>query len=224
MEWFFYPSQNMFSDTFEPEKCYHIFNHAVHNNLLFIQDTNYHYFLQQLMKHTQFVCDLYAYCLMPNHFHLLARIKNQESLIEYFHTKNQAKDPQYNPDNFDKTTFDTHKFVMQQFQNFCNGYAQAFNRFANRKGVLFMDNLKRKVVKNEVYFTKLIHYIHYNPVHHGFCKDLNGWRFTSYHSFLDNRTTPLAREYVLNWFGSVQEYSRFHQSKPDSRLTNLMEL
>jgi putative transposase len=101
---------------------------------------------------------------------------------------------------------------------------QAFNKMFDRKGALFLDYIKRKVVKNEAYFTKLIHYIHYNPVHHGFCKDLNDWVFTSYHSFLDNRVTPLEREYVLKWFGDKEKYTQFHQFKPDPKLINLMEL
>jgi REP element-mobilizing transposase RayT len=171
-----------YKDQFELERCYHVLNHAIHNNNLFIKNTNYEYFLQQLSKHTNPVCQLYAYCLMPNHFHLLLRIRDENTIIAYYHQRQLAKNKNYNPSAFDISTFDFHGFVMHQFQNFCNGYAQAFNKMFDRKGVLFMDNLKRKIVKNEDYFTKLIHYIHYNPVHHGFCRDLNDWVFTSYHS------------------------------------------
>lgn len=211
-------------DSFEPNRCYHVFNHAVHNNNLFVKDTNYHYFLQQLTKHPHPVCQLYSYCLMPNHLHLLIRIKDEEAIIEYYQQRKLSKNPDYNHSDFDKETFDYHDFVMQQFQNFCNGYAQAFNRMFDRKGALFLDFIKRKKVKNENYFTKLVHYIHYNPVHHGFCKDLNDWSYSSYHTFLDNRITPLAREYVLQWFGSREDYVNFHQPKPDIKLFNLMEL
>jgi REP element-mobilizing transposase RayT len=171
-----------YKDQFELERCYHVLNHAIHNNNLFIKNTNYEYFLQQLSKHTNPVCQLYAYCLMPNHFHLLLRIRDENTIIAYYHQRQLAKNKNYNPSAFDISTFDFHGFVMHQFQNFCNGYAQAFNKMFDRKGVLFMDNLKRKIVKNEDYFTKLIHYIHYNPFHHVFCRDLNDWVFTSYHS------------------------------------------
>lgn len=211
-------------DNFEPNRCYHVFNHAVHNNNLFVKDINYQYFLQQLIKHTHSVCQLYAYCLMPNHFHLLIRIKDEDAIIKHYHQRKLIKNPEYKPLEINQKEFDYHDFVMQQFQNFCNGYAQAFNRMFERKGALFLDFIKRKQVKNEKYFTKLIHYIHYNPVHHGFCKDLNSWQYTSFHSFLDNRVTKLEREYVLEWFGGEKEYIEFHKLTPDPRLVNLMEL
>ncbi len=214
----------LYRDQFEPERCYHVFNHAVHNNNLFLKDTNYAYFLQQLIKHTSPVCQLYAYCFMPNHFHLLLRIRDENTIVAYYHQRKLAKDKNHQQLDFDVSKFDFHDFVMQQFQNFCNGYAQAFNKMFDRKGALFLDYLKRKAVKDEGYFTKLIHYIHYNPVHHGFCKDLNDWLYTSYHLFLDNRVTPLEREYVLKWFGDKENYKRFHQFKPDPKLTNVMEL
>jgi putative transposase len=211
-------------DSFEPNRCYHVFNHAVHNNNLFVKDTNYQYFLQQLIKHTNPVCQLYAYCLMPNHFHLLIRIKDEDSIVQYYHQRKLSKNPEYKPLEIDLKEFDYHDFVMQQFQNFCNGYVQAFNRMFERKGALFLDFIKRRQVKNEKYFTKLIHYIHYNPIHHGFCKDLHSWQYTSFHLFLDNRVTKLEREYVLEWFGGQKEYTEFHKLTPDPRLVNLMEL
>ena len=214
----------LYRDQFELERCYHVFNHAVHNNNLFLKDTNYEYFLQQLIKHTSPVCQLYAYCFMPNHFHLLLLIKDESAIVAYYHQRKLAKDKKYQQLDFDVSKFDFHDFVMQQFQNFCNGYAQAFNKMFDRKGALFLDYIKRKVVKDEEYFTKLIHYIHYNPVHHGFCKDLNDWIYTSYHSFLDNRATPLEREYVIEWFGNSEKYKQFHQFKPDPKLVRVMEL
>ncbi|RDB06715.1 hypothetical protein DVG78_08250 [Runella aurantiaca] len=94
----------------------------------------------------------------------------------------------------------------------------------DRKGALFLDFIKRKQVKNENYFTKLVHYIHYNPVHHGFCKDINNWQYTSFHLILDNRATKLERTYVLKWFDGESEFVKFHKSSPDPRLVNLMKL
>lgn len=161
---------------------------------------------------------------MPNHFHLLIRIKDEDAIVQYYHQRKLNKNPEYKPLEIDLKEFDYHDFVMQQFQNFCNGYAQAFNRMFERKGALFLDFIKRRQVKNEKYFTKLIHYIHYNPIHHGFCKDLHSWQYTSFHLFLDNRVAKLEREYVLEWFGGQKEYTEFHKLTPDPRLVNLMEL
>ena len=38
---------------------------------IFVADKNYHYFLKQWNKYLQPYADVLAYCLMPNHFHLM---------------------------------------------------------------------------------------------------------------------------------------------------------
>lgn len=59
----------------ETEKFYHIYNHANGNENLFIEEENYHFFLQQWDKYISPIADTYAYCLIPNHIHFLIRIK-----------------------------------------------------------------------------------------------------------------------------------------------------
>ena len=39
--------------------------------------------LQQYYKHINGIADTYAYCLMPNHFHLLVRIKTKEAVTAH---------------------------------------------------------------------------------------------------------------------------------------------
>ena len=50
---------------------YHIYNRAIDNNLLFYQDRNYTYFLWKLSEYISDFIDLYYFCILPNHFHLL---------------------------------------------------------------------------------------------------------------------------------------------------------
>jgi hypothetical protein len=107
---------------------------------------------------------------------------------------------------------------MQQFKNFLNGYTKAFNNMHERQGYLFRQNLKRKAVLSETYFTALIQYIHYNPVHHGFVKQVHEWPHSSYHSLLSSRNTLLARDQVLEWFGGKEAFAAFSQTTPDGTL------
>jgi hypothetical protein len=73
-------------------------------------------------------------------------------------------------------------------------------------------------VNNDAYFTQLIHYIHYNPVHHGFVESLDDWTYSSYHSLLSEKKTNINREDVIKWFGDKQEFKKLHSQKPESRL------
>ena len=65
----------------EADKIYHIFNHAVGNENLFRKEDNFIYFLKKYHEHISPVADTFAYCLMPNHFHILLRMKNQQDNI-----------------------------------------------------------------------------------------------------------------------------------------------
>lgn len=63
-----------------PETIYHIYNHANGKENLFINSDNYHFFLQRYSYFIEPIAETYAYCLMPNHLHLMVGIKNETEL------------------------------------------------------------------------------------------------------------------------------------------------
>ncbi len=207
---------NKFSDNFQPDTYYHVYNHAIGHENLFRNEGNYQYFLKKYAEYLYPVCQTYAYCLMPNHFHLLIKIRNKEEIITFYIEKEKRKGKEFEDNNALLETLDFHKLVMLQFQHFLNGYAQAINKQFNRKGGLFLNHLKRIIVATDSYFTSFVHYIHFNPVHHGFCKDLRDWQHSSYNAFLLDKATRLERDEILNWFGNQEQYLRFHQQPLDT--------
>lgn len=70
-----------------PDYYYHLFNRAVGNEKLFQTDENYRYFLTKMKQHILPVADLFAYSLLPNHFHLLIRIKPVDNLLSFLELK-----------------------------------------------------------------------------------------------------------------------------------------
>ena len=72
------------------EGClYHIFNRGNNSEKIFFEEENYRYFLKLLKKYIVPVADIYAYCLLRNHFHFLVRIKkkrNRFSEIKIFYS------------------------------------------------------------------------------------------------------------------------------------------
>jgi putative transposase len=200
---------NSFTDTFQPNGYYHVYNHAIGHENLFRQEDNYQYFLKKYAQYLGEVCDTFAYCLMPNHFHLFIRIKNADTLLAFYQKDQQLKKRDV-PIQINPTTFGYHELVMLQFKHFLNGYTQAINKRFNRKGGLFLNFLKRKSVETNDYFTALIHYIHLNPVNHGFCRTPLDWTHSSYFAYLSEKTTRLPREETLAWFGDRKGYIEFH--------------
>ena len=67
-----------------PDHTYHLFSRAVGSEKLFLNDDNYLFFLQKLKQHTSGVCRIYCYTLLPNHFHLLVLINEEETITPHF--------------------------------------------------------------------------------------------------------------------------------------------
>jgi len=178
---------------FEPETYYHIVNHAVGSENLFRTEENYQYFLGKYANYLPPVCSTIAYCLMPNHVHFLIKT-HSEKILE--------KHPKY------KLNF--HKLIMQQLSNLLNAYAKAYNKKYERKGALWIDYTKRFKIDSESYLTSAINYIHQNPVKHKFVDAPEGWHYSSFNSILSNKPTLLAREQIIDWFGSKESYLDFH--------------
>ena len=182
----------------QPEKLYHIYNHANGSENLFRETENYLYFLRQWGKYISPITETLAYCLMPNHFHCLVLIKKQEEIEATFGKF----------ETFQKLEY----LLSKQFANFFSSYTQAYNKKYNRKGSLFAPNFRKKEITSNDYITKVIAYIHTNPIHHRFTQDLRKWSFTSYSSILSTNSTKLARTMVLDWFGGKKPFEDFHQA------------
>lgn len=62
--------------TFEPGCYYHLYNRGNNRQKIFFDRENYLYFLRLVRRYlTDRELDVLAYCLMPNHYHLLVQCK-----------------------------------------------------------------------------------------------------------------------------------------------------
>jgi len=190
-----------------PDKFYHFFSRAVGSEKLFKEEENYRYFLEKMNEHLTSVCEIWAYCLIPNHFHLLVRIKPEIDIWLAFESKKKLKE--FHQDLVSN-------FVLEQFSNFLNSYTKSINKRYKRKGGLFMNYLRRVEIAKDSQLTSALFYVHKNPVHHGLVKQIGSWKWSSYLSFLSDRPTKLERKYVLDWFGGKEGFLKFH-SQPIER-------
>jgi len=63
---------------FRADQYYHVYNRGNNFQLIFFARENYLYFLRLLRKYLLTEADMVAYCLMPNHYHLLLFLKKDE--------------------------------------------------------------------------------------------------------------------------------------------------
>jgi putative transposase len=209
----------------EFDKYYHIYNRANGWEKIFLHQDNYRFFLEKYEFHLSAFVDTYCYCLMPNHFHLLIKVKEEKEVLASaanlrgLHRKAKDKKPDLRP--FPKLYNDSkltpsktlEKVVSKQFSNFFSSYTQAFNKVYGRKGSLFMKNFKRKPITDEHYFRKLVHYIHNNPVKDNLCTRPEEWQYSSYNHILKPTAfnSFVSRNNLLDWFDDISEFIAFHK-------------
>ena len=102
------------------------------------------------------------------------------------------------------------EFVTERFANLLNSYAKSYNKMYNRKGALFIDYLRRKQIESDEQFWATVYYVHNNPVHHGYCTDLSKWKWSSYPVMRSNDPTWLLRPEMLEEFGGLNGFEKFH--------------
>ncbi len=183
-------------------KYYHIYNRGNNGENLFLTAPNYYYFLSLYDKYISSVAETYAWCLMPNHFHLLVRIKDEFD-IDFIKSEKEPKTAPKKPK------------PENQFGHLFNAYAKAFNKQNNRHGSLFEHPFRRIEVTNETYLKRLVYYIHSNPVKHSFTDSMIDYPWSSYLTIISVKPTKINRDSVLGWFDSQSNFITFHKEQQD---------
>ncbi len=179
---------------------YHIYNMGNNRENIFIEERNYEYFLRKLFQHGAKVFDIYAYCLMRNHFHLLVRVVTREEwearvLMDIGVHVEQAFDPPH------------------RLGDALNAYAKAVNKAYDRTGSLFRKPYRRKEITSDRQFMVAVRYIHRNPEHHGFVEDFRDWPWSSFGALYAMCPTVLNRADVHDWFGGRDNFDVVHTSR-----------
>ena len=133
---------------------YHIYNRGNNRENIFVEERNYAYFLNLFEKHVAPVADLYAYCLLRNHFHMLVRVKPEEEI------KSRRVSETLRDSNPEKPLGSD--YPSKKFSDFFNAYAKAINKAYNRTGSLFQHPFGRVLVTSDRQFWNVIAYIHQN--------------------------------------------------------------
>ncbi len=140
---------------FQPQAIYHVYNRGVAKQSIFLDDQDYRAFIRRLellllpedeaerLQHTtnrirlqnlHSQVELQAFCLMPNHFHLMIK---------------QGDDA---------------RAITRSMRTLSTSYSMYFNKKYNRIGPIFQGRYKASWVNNEPYMLHLSRYIHCNPL------------------------------------------------------------
>ncbi|MDN3547086.1 transposase [Mucilaginibacter aquaedulcis] len=168
------------SDTY-----YHLYNRGNNKEHIFFENENYSYFLNQFKNYVLPFSEVYAYCLMPNHFHLFIKIN-------------------------DKILFE------KGIKNFLISYSKSINKKYNRVGSLFQGRYKVTEITSNSYFTRIITYIHQNPVAAKLIINMEDYKYSSYAAYISEKETLLNKQEVLDWFGGLNSFIDSHKIIQDA--------
>ena len=193
-----------FMQTLTPNTCYHIYDHANGFENIFIEKENYRFFLEKYRLYIAPIAETYAYCLMPNHFHLVIRIRKLGVIEDLIRIKKVS--------DFGKVSSEEIAyFLSKQFSNFFSCYTQAFNKLYHRMGSLFMKNFKRDPIRDKEHFMNAVIYTHRNPIHHSFCSDFDEWEYSSYQEFIENKNEIVETNKLLKII-DIESFIKLHQN------------
>lgn len=171
---------------FFEDEIYHVYNRGNGHDNTFRNPGNFEYFMKQYDHYMSIHWDTLAWCLMPNHFHLVVKVREHR----------------------DKEN--VNRQCVKSFADFINGYVQAFNKQHHRRGSLFMRSFKRKHVSDEEYLKTLTCYIHNNPVKDGLMPAPETWLFSSYRELRESSPFKYQTDPLLKVFGSREEFVQQH--------------
>ena len=176
----------MKQEILEAGKLYHLYNRGNNKEDIFFEERNYLYFLSLIKKYLVPVADIYSYCLLKNHFHLLLKIHDEDILRDRMIDK-----------------------IHLPFSNLFNSYTKSINKARNRTGSLFQEHMHRILVDEESYLKQLVVYIHMNPLKH-FNIDYKTYPYSSYKTYFSVAQTNISRDFILHYFDNINNFEYWH--------------
>jgi putative transposase len=186
------PSRHL-EKLYAEDSYYHVFNRGVEKRKIFLEDSDFLFFLSLLERYIGPIqtkdakyrllpnyyndVELLAYCLMPNHIHMFL----------YQHDRD----------------------AIQQFmRSLFTSYSMYFNRKYNRVGGLFQDRYKAVPIHDDSYFTHISRYIHLNPL--DIKRDYKTYPYSSLQGWIGkDKPSWLRPDRAMTEFLSANEYLYF---------------
>jgi len=196
---------------FKGGHLYHIYNQGNNKGRIFFSRENYLFFLKKIQLYVLPYADILAWCLMPNHFHLMVRVNRITRVYSPGDYNNAANN---HPVSKQRSLNDSIAIMLRS-------YARAINKQENRSGSLFREDTKAinltqtdknaenwYSIQGVTYFktdtlesnypNRCFHYIHTNPVKAGLAKQPEDWEFSSAKDIIGDRNGKLINRSLIN--------------------------
>lgn len=212
---------------FEQENLYHIYNQGNSKQKIFFSRDNYLFFLEKMKKHLLPHSDILAWCLMPNHFHLMIYVHTLEIEINASGTDSCSTTlsrATTKSDILSPATNDSRQSLNKSIGILLSSYTRSINLQEYRSGSLFKQHTKAECltgiraitstffntpfgaqinvrVPEKEYPQTCFNYIHDNPVKSKLVSLKEDWEFSSYPDYCGVRNGKLINRERAREFG-----------------------
>jgi len=162
---------------FFKEGCtYHIYNRS--NEIVFHNRENYLFFLKKIRELILPYCNIVAYCLMPNHFHLILTIKPEGVTL------------------INNEKLEEMQVLSRAIGTVLSSYTQALNKQQGRRGSHFAHKTKAKILNDakDDYALNCFMYVHQNPILAKLVDKIENWEFSSFPDYIGKRNGTLVNQ------------------------------
>lgn len=194
---------NIIGMNFETTGVYHVYNLGNNRQSIFFNRENYFFFLRKIRIHILPFADILAWCLMPNHFHLMICVREISATVGV-----TLSHPDSSGSIAKAISLNSSIGIMLR------SYTRAINNQEKRSGALFREETKAiclnetkgilpnwntsvgvTILRVEIpefqYPQVCFNYIHNNPVKAGLVKNPEDWEFSSYFEIKEMRSDSL---------------------------------
>ncbi len=197
---------------FEENNIYHIYNRGNNSQPIFFNPENYLFFLKKIKLYITPFADILAWCLMPNHFHLM--VYTNKTTINHSEQVTESR----------QLTLTRERSFNESISILLRSYTRAINKQENKTGSLFQHRTKAICLTDvsgvspawfqskygtiinisdpeKEYPQACFNYIHQNPANAGLTNNAMNWKYSSFSDFSGIRDGKLINRQRAKEFG-----------------------
>ncbi len=179
----------------EGGQFYHIYKKSSIPGPLFFTPTNYQFFLRKMDGIIGDMVDMMAFCLLPDHFHLLFRAREVIMIKEEY---------------VDHPVEIGH-FISESLRKIFAVYSANITKQEGFVDPILDNNFSRVILSDDESIRQLIRYIHFNPQLHAQTDTFQSYPYSSYPILSGKSKTMVDRDTVFSLFGDQASFINAHE-------------
>ena len=203
---------------------YHVYNRGNNSQTVFFSRENYLFFLEKLRTYILPHADVLAWCLMPNHFHLMISVNHV--VVEHSEQMSQDRVSEGFTLSETLTKLSRKRTLNESIGIILRSYTRAIQKQQRVTGSLFQKETKALCLTEPQgvslayfnthfgmmgnldlpetnYLNVCFDYIHLNPVSGKLVAEPEDWEFTSYRDYFCGRKGKLVNRELAKELGLV---------------------